>query len=113
MQDQKKLFYIKLIHTIVWLFFNGVLIYLFYALITDQINIWFWLGIGAIFVECLILIRNGWNCPISPLARKYTDSTLDNFDIFLPNLIAKYNIHIYSTLFGVLVLFYILKVVWK
>jgi hypothetical protein len=34
------------------------------------------------------------------MARNYSDSTSDNFDIFLPNWLAKYNKLIYSTIFA-------------
>jgi hypothetical protein len=33
------------------------------------------------------------------VARKYSDSRKDNFDIYLPNRIAKYNKHIFTTIF--------------
>jgi hypothetical protein len=38
-------------------------------------------------------------CPITLIARKYSDSTKANFDIYLPNWLAKYNKQIYTTLF--------------
>ena len=104
MNNSVKLSLVKSIHTLVWLFFNLVLIYLFYAAITDQVDVKFWVGLGLIFLECVILIVNRWTCPLSPMARKYTDSSEDNFDIFLPNWLAKYNIQIYSTLFVILML---------
>jgi hypothetical protein len=104
MGKSTKLYLIKLIHTLVWLFFNLVLVYLFYAAMTGQVDIKFWVGIGLISLECIILIFNRWTCPLSPMARKYTASTADNFDIFLPNWLAKYNIPIYSTLFVILML---------
>ena len=44
MNDAAKLVLVKSFHTLVWLFFNGVLIYLFIAVIRDRLDIWFWLG---------------------------------------------------------------------
>jgi hypothetical protein len=43
-------------------------------------------------------------CPLTVIARKYSDSTKANFDIFLPNWLAKYNKLIYTSIFGVAVL---------
>jgi hypothetical protein len=47
-------------------------------------------------------------CPITVVARKYSDSTRDNFDIFLPNWLARYNKEIYTTIviISVLILLY-------
>jgi hypothetical protein len=33
---------IKIIHTIIWLFFNVVIFYLLYAAIVNKIDIWVW-----------------------------------------------------------------------
>lgn len=108
MTDSSKLIVVKVVHTIIWIFFNLVLCYLFYAVISDQVNYWFWLGIGLIGLECLILLFNNWSCPLTPIARKYSDSTMDNFDIYLPNWLAKHNKTIYTSIFIILVLFYFL-----
>jgi len=110
MLDTSKLIVIKAIHTVIWIFFNLVLVYLFYAAVADKVDYWFWLGIGLIGLECIILILNRWACPLSAIARKYTDSTMDNFDIYIPNWLAKYNKTIYSTLFVILVGIYLIKV---
>lgn len=93
-----KLRLIKILHTAIWVFFNVVLVYLYFAVITDQIGILFWLGIFAFAAEFVILLYYKWNCPLTFWARKYSDSKKDNFDIYLPNLIAKHNKTIYSIL---------------
>ena len=112
MDNQSKLLLVKSVHTAVWILFNLVLVYLFYAALTDQIDIKFWLGMGAIIIECIILVANNWTCPLSPWARRYTQSTRANFDIFLPNWIAKNNIVIYSTVFAFLILIILAKKVF-
>ncbi len=38
-------------------------------------------------------------CPLTYVARRYSDSTKDNFDIYLPNWMAKYNKQIFTTIF--------------
>jgi hypothetical protein len=91
----------KTIHSIIWVFFNGVIFYLYYAVITNNINKWVWICIGIILLEGIVLLIFKRSCPITLIARKYSDSTKDNFDIFLPNWIARYNKLIYTTLFGI------------
>lgn len=90
---------IKILHTAVWVFFNVVLFYLLYAVVTDKIDNWVWLGIGLILLEGAVLLVFKSICPITLLARHYTDSTRDNFDIYLPNWLARHNKLIYTTFF--------------
>ena len=94
-----KLNIIKLIHTIIWIFFNVVIIYLYYAVIIDKIDKWVWICIGLVLSEGFVLLLFKRQCPITVIARKYADSIKENFDIFLPNWLAKYNKLIYTGLF--------------
>lgn len=93
-----KLLLIKLLHTVIWIFFNVVLAYLFYAMITDRIDKWVWICFGCFFLEIIVLLVFKNICPVTLLARKYSDSQKANFDIFLPNWLAKYNKQIYTVL---------------
>jgi hypothetical protein len=88
----------------IWLFFNAVIFYLYYAAITNKIDKWVWICIGCILVEGLVLLVFKKICPVTLVARKYSDSTKDNFDIFLPNWLAKYNKLIYTTLFVIVLI---------
>ncbi len=92
---------IKIVHTIIWLFFNVVIFYLLYAAIVNKIDIWVWICIGLVVFEGLVLLAFKMFCPLTVMARKYSDSTKDNFDIFLPNWLAKHNKLIYTSIFGV------------
>jgi hypothetical protein len=96
MTASSKLIIVKAIHTIVWVFFNIVIFYLLYAVIADKIDKWIWICIGLIAFEGLILLLFKKMCPITLVARKYSDSTKDNFDIYLPNWLARHNKLIYS-----------------
>lgn len=103
-----KLTLIKLIHTLIWLGFNAVIGYLLFAVIANRIDIWAWVAIGLIVLEGLVLLAFGNQCPLTVLARRYSSSTKHNFDIFLPEWLAKYNKHIYSVIFliGIAILVY-------
>lgn len=92
-----KLWAVKLIHTLIWLFFNVVIFYLFYAVVTNQIDKWVWIGIGLFALEGIVLLLFGMQCPLTVAAKKYSASTKDNFDIFLPNWLAKYTKTIYTS----------------
>lgn len=99
-----KLVIIKILHTTIWVFFNVILFYLFYSVITNVITKWLWICIGIIVMEGLILLIFKGMCPLTLVAQKYSDSTKYNFDIYLPNWLARYNKLIYSIFFGLIII---------
>jgi len=103
-----KLVLVKLLHTAIWIFFNIVIFYLLYAVIVNKIDIWVWVCLGLIGIETLILLVFQRVCPVTLLAKRYSDSSRANFDIYLPHWLAKHNKLIYSTivLIAVVILFY-------
>jgi hypothetical protein len=106
-----KLLLIKTVHTLVWIFFNGILFYLFYAVITDKIDIWVWICIALFAIEGLTLLIFENICPLTLVARKFSNSEKDNFDIFLPSWLARYNKLIYSILLGLAILLVIYRLI--
>jgi hypothetical protein len=102
MKGETKLTLIKIIHTAIWVFFNLVIFYMLYASISNKLDLWLWLGYGFVFLEGLTLLAFKSHCPLNLLARKYTNSTKDNFDIYLPSWLAKYTKLIYTTIVGII-----------
>ena len=90
---------IKVVHTVIWAFFASCVL---------AIPIFAWHGkyayaamfIGIVFVEILVLVFNRWRCPLTPIAARYTADRSDNFDIYLPEWVARHN----KTIFGLLYL---------
>tara|TARA_R110002020_G_scaffold25263_5_gene82385 strand:- start:5917 stop:6264 length:348 start_codon:yes stop_codon:yes gene_type:complete len=107
----KKLLLIKSLHTVIWLFFNLVIFYLLYAAIANSIDRWVFICIGLVLVEGVVLLAFKMFCPLTVWARKYSDSTKANFDIFLPNWLAKYNKLIYTTIFLIALVIIVLRLV--
>jgi hypothetical protein len=108
MTAQDKLTLIKTIHTAIWIFFNVVIFYMLYAALANKIDRWLWIGYGLIVLEAIVLLAFKWYCPLTVWARRYSDSTEANFDIYLPNWLAKYNKLIYT---GIMVVIIVLTVV--
>jgi hypothetical protein len=73
-----------------------------YAVVTNQINALVWIGVGIIVGEGIVLLIFRNMCPLTVIARRYSDSSKDNFDIYLPNWLAKNNKLIYTTIFIVI-----------
>ena len=54
-----------------------------------------------ILVECGVLALNRGQCPLTNWAGRFTYERRDNFDIFLPEWLARHNKTIFGTLFVV------------
>lgn len=98
MSNRHNLIAIKLLHTVVWVFMNVVIFYALYAVVVDRIDRWLWIALAVIGLECLVLLIFKMACPLTLVARRYSNSQLPNFDIYLPLWLAKYNKLIYGTI---------------
>jgi hypothetical protein len=102
---------VKLVHTIAWAFFAGCIL---------AIPVASWQGhhalaaglIAIVFVEVAILLANGWRCPLTSLAARFTDERHDNFDIYLPEWLARHNKLIFGILFCFGLVFSLSRWVW-
>jgi len=89
---------IKLAHTVAWAFFVA-------AIVAVPVAAWYnrfgWALLAALVVagEVAILVLNGMKCPLTPIAARYTSDRRDNFDIYLPLFVARYNKQIFGTLY--------------
>lgn len=89
---------VKTIHTVAWAFFAGCIL---------ALPIFAWQGdfavagvlIGIVLIEVFILIENGMRCPLTAVAARFTEDRRDNFDIYLPLWLARYNKVIFGWLF--------------
>ncbi len=89
---------IKLLHTAVWLFFVGCIVAIPLAGAWRQFR-WAAILTGLVLVECAVLAVNRGRCPLTDLAGRYTKDRTDNFDIYLPLWLARWNKVIFGTLF--------------
>jgi len=89
---------IRLLHTAVWAVFAGSIV---------AIPVLAWQGrFGAAGVlaalvlgEVVVLWLNGWSCPLTAVAARYTDNRSPNFDIYLPEWLARYNKQIFGPMY--------------
>jgi hypothetical protein len=89
---------IKLLHTAVWTFFVACIVLIPVAAASRR---FFWAEVlaGLVFVECGVLAVNHGRCPLTDLACRYTDDRVANFDIYLPEWLARHNKALFGTLF--------------
>lgn len=75
-----------------------------YAAIMNKLDYWLWIGYGLFILEGITLVAFKFFCPLTTMARKYSDSTKANFDIYLPVWLAKYNKQIYTSILVIIII---------
>jgi hypothetical protein len=98
------------LHTLAWAVFAGCIVALPVFAWRGQFRIAAVL-IAIVCVEVLVLLAYKFRCPLTDVAARFTDDRRDNFDIYLPLLIARYNKQIFGTLFVAGVLFTL--ILWR
>ena len=94
-----KLRRIKLLHTAVWAVVAGAILLLPVAggLRHNRLAA----GLTVLVLgECLALALNRGRCPLTNVAEQYTEDRADNFDIYLPLWMARYNKQVFGALFA-------------
>jgi hypothetical protein len=95
-------------HTIVWAFFAGCILAIPIASWRGEHRAAAWLA-AAVAVEIAILVANKWRCPLTSVAARHTDDRHENFDIYLPKWLAKYNKSIFGALYVAVVVLAIVR----
>lgn len=98
MSTTNRLRAVRLLHTLAWAFFAACVVAIPVAAWAGRIAIAARL-IGIVFVEVLILAANAWSCPLTAVAARYTDDRRANFDIYLPEWLARHNKSIFGALY--------------
>jgi hypothetical protein len=101
---------VKIVHTVAWAVFAGCIVALPFFAWSRQFKVAVVL-IAIVTGEVVVLLTNRFRCPLTDVAARYTDDRRANFDIYLPVWVARYNKHIFGTLFFAGVLYTI--VLWQ
>ena len=89
---------IKLVHTLVWAFFAACIVAIPVFALLGRFAVAAALS-GIVAVEVAVLAGNRWRCPLTGVAARYTDDRRDNFDIYLPEWLARHNKLIFGALY--------------
>lgn len=98
MGRESKLRAIKMIHTLVWAIFAGSISAIPAFAFLGNLTV-AWSLIGFVFLEVVVLVSNRMKCPLTDVAGRYTEERKDNFDIYLPLWLARYNKEIFGGLY--------------
>ena len=97
----KQVFFIKLIHSIIFFIMVICLFYVLYAAIIRKYDWILLIALAAIFLEGLVLLLNRWQCPLTNLAKRYGDETGTITDIFLPAWLSPHTFKIFGALLAI------------
>lgn len=100
---------LKTMHTIIWALMAGANFLAFYGALIGRFDAWFWVPASLLALEILIMAINRWKCPLTTIVEKYTQERQANFDIYLPEWLARYNVQIFAGLMVVEVLIVLSK----
>ena len=85
------LFWIKLLHTFVFVVESAAILYILYSGIFDMHGTGLLIAVILVLAEIVVFVANGTRCPLTNLARRLGDATGNDFiaDIFLPQRFAR------------------------
>jgi len=93
---------------VVWAFFAACIFAIPVASWQGRHQLAGWL-ILIVFIEVLILLANRWRCPLTSVAARFTEQRRDNFDIYLPEWLARHNQRIFGMLYGMAIAFALVR----
>jgi hypothetical protein len=98
MTNSLRLTVIKVVHTVAWAVFAACIVAIPIASLMSEHGIAAWLA-GIVFCEVVVLAFNRWSCPLTSIAARHTEDRRPNFDIYLPQWLARYNKQIFGPLY--------------
>ena len=81
------IFWIKLVHTLIFLFASGCILYVVYCGVAEKTSNYLWVSIGIVFAIGVIYAINGFECPLATLVHQLAGRR-DIADIFFPDWFA-------------------------
>ncbi len=107
----RSLVLIKATHTVAWAFFVVAIVAISIAATIGRFDLAS-ICAGVVLVEVVILALNHWHCPLTPIAARYTDDRRANFDIYLPEWLARLNKQIFGPLYVASLLYALARWLW-
>jgi hypothetical protein len=90
---------VKALHTAVWAVFVACIFCMPVLAYRGRFGLAALAG-GAVLIESLVIIFNRGKCPLTAIAARYTGDRRANFDICLPEWLARYNKEVFGALYA-------------
>lgn len=95
------IFWIKLVHTIIYIVMVVGIFAILYAAITKSYSFWLYISLALLTIEGIVYFGNGRVCPFTDLAKKYGDPKGYVGDVFMPKNIADNTFKIFGTILAI------------
>ncbi len=82
------IFLIKVAHTLIFFGMSGAIGVIWWAALTNRVTRWTKLALASIAAEGVVLVANGWVCPLRTWAEQLGAERGSVTDIFLPRWLA-------------------------
>ena len=105
----KTVFYIKLIHSLLFFLIAVSTTYVFVTAVWGQVTSLTWWALAIVIIELLVLLFNNWRCPLTDLAVQQGADVDSVADLFLPQWLSNY----LFTVFGVVFLASCALLIWR
>lgn len=99
MTQGDRLRWIKILHTLIWTVFASSVLAVPLVASVGYLRLAAWLSL-TVWGEIFVLATDSMRCPLTDVAAQYTADRSDNFDIFLPAWLARYNKRIFGSIFA-------------
>ena len=88
---KSSLFWIKLLHTLIFLVESVAILYILYSGIVNVRGTGLLIAVIIVLMEIVVFVGSGARCPLTKLARSLGDKTGNDFiaDMFLPERFAR------------------------
>jgi hypothetical protein len=99
--ENRKVLYIKVLHSTVFIFMVVCLFYIVYCAISGTYNWELAVAMGTIFLEGAVLMLYRWQCPFTIWAERNGAKHGAVTDLFLPDWLAPHTFKIFGAIFAV------------
>jgi len=103
------IFFIKLVHSLFFLFQSVCIGIVLYSAVADKITTITWIALVSVLCEGVVLCISGWKCPLTTYTERLEASSGSVTDIFLPKWFAEHTFSICGAVFGLACLLLLLR----
>jgi hypothetical protein len=101
--------FIKFIHTVVFVVLSALLVAFLYEVIANRMSAITLIAVTLFLAEGIVLVLNGWRCPLTAIAEDLGSPHGQITDTLLPKWFADRVFHVYSGLYVGTLLFLIIR----
>lgn len=92
---------VKSVHTLIFAFMSGSILYTLYCGLTDRVSRRTGIAVAAVIGEAIVYWRNRWRCPLTDVAERLGAENGTVGDLFLPDWFTPHIPVVGTSLFGV------------